>query len=449
MNTTSKLNIGYSDLIRMALPISLGTMLQFFVLLTDNFFLSRLSENAINGAGNAGLVYLTLQMVAVGSGAALQIVIARKIGQGDTPSAQQTFRTGLVIHLMIGLVLTVLAIVLEKWLLLNVIQDPGIRQVFNEFFAIRMIGFIPFSVLLAFNALYTGTAKTWPILVVGIVCAGTNIFLDAAWVEGWWGFTPIGAVGAAWASLISEVLGLVMGLLITVIFLPKALLPWSLLSKKELVAWWKLAYPLIGQFLITISTWTAFFFFVEKVGGMELKVSHIARNLFMLAFIISQGMQQTTRTYVSGLLGEERLNDLSIALKRIVKLNFIGILMLCHGFILYPNWIASFFFDDAVGQLAMTQTLYVIFSAVCIYAFTGIMLSTIQGSGRTKIAFSIELAAVTLYMLVATSLTLIWPQPVWIIWRVEWAYFSMIGLGSWFYLRSGNWKSQNDNIIPT
>ena len=79
-------------------PISVGTMLQFFVLLTDNFFLARLSEQAINGAGNAGLVYMTLEMIAVGSAAALQIVIARRIGEGRRDAALQTFRTGLLLH---------------------------------------------------------------------------------------------------------------------------------------------------------------------------------------------------------------------------------------------------------------------------------------------------------------------------------------------------------------
>ena len=46
-------------LLKIALPISIGSFVQFLVLLTDNFFLARVSESAINGAGNAGLVYLT------------------------------------------------------------------------------------------------------------------------------------------------------------------------------------------------------------------------------------------------------------------------------------------------------------------------------------------------------------------------------------------------------
>ncbi|MGB2135030.1 MAG: MATE family efflux transporter, partial [Flavobacteriales bacterium] len=164
------------------------------------------------------------------------------------------------------------------------------------------------------------------------------------------------------------------------------------------------------------------------------------RNFFMLAFIVTQGMQQTTRTYVSGLLGAGRLEELDQTLRRLFTLTFIGILLLCHGYILYPDHLAAVFFTDAAGQEAMVKTLHLLFIAVCTYAFTGIMLSTIQGSGATNVAFRVELAAVTIYMVVAAALTLIWPQPIWVIWRVELVYFSSIGLGSWLYLRKGTWR---------
>ena len=155
MNQAGELKTGYADLLRMAIHISMGTMLQFFVLLTDNFFLARLSEEAINGAGNAGLVYMTLEMIAVGSGAALQIVIARRLGEGRREAAMQTFRSGLLLHGLMGLGLMFIGMLLNSGPVNSAIADPGIRAVFTEFFAIRLLGFIPFTSLLAFNALYT------------------------------------------------------------------------------------------------------------------------------------------------------------------------------------------------------------------------------------------------------------------------------------------------------
>ncbi len=446
MNQAGILNTGYVDLLRMAIPISMGTMLQFFVLLTDNFFLARLSEEAINGAGNAGLVYITLEMIAVGSAAALQIVIARRLGEGRREDALRTFRTGLLLHGIIGVLLTSVAFLLNGGLVNSAIADPSIRAVFTDFFAIRLLGFIPFTSLLAFNALYTGIAKTWPILAIGICSAAVNMVLDAAWVEGWWGVDATGAIGAAWASICAELTGFIIALIVTLRIMPEAFRPWSILSWDDLKAWWKLAFPLVGQFLTTVFTWTAFFFFVEKVGSMELKVSHVTRNFFMLAFIVTQGMQQTTRTYVSGLLGAGRLADLNQTLRRIFVITFLGIILFCHGYILYPSKLAALFFTDATGQAAMIKTLHVLFIVVCTYAFTGVMLSTIQGSGKTKVAFRIELVAVTIYMIAAATITLIWPQPIWIIWRVELVYFLSIGFGSWLYLRKGTWRLESQPI---
>jgi Na+-driven multidrug efflux pump len=161
--------------------------------------------------------------------------------------------------------------------------------------------------------------------------------------------------------------------------------------------------------------------------------------MFMLAFVVAQGMGQTARTYVSGLIGEGRQSELPRALKTITGFNVIGILLLTHGFVAYPSAIARLFFDDPVGTEALVRTLFVIFSAVLLYSVTSIMLATIQGAGATTAAFRIELAAVLLYIAVTWAMTVWRPQPVWVIWRVEWVYFSSIGIGSWLTLRRKTW----------
>lgn len=443
MNTTppSDLRIDIPSLLRVAIPISLGTMIQFIVVLTDNFFLSRAGEAAINGAGNAGLVYLTFEMLAIGSGAAFQILIARRLGEHNRSAALSAFRTGLLFHFGLGLGLMAITAALNEFAFNGLIADADTAAVFTPFLAIRMLGYVPLSLVLVMNAFYTGAAKTWPILVVSGLMAGLNVVLDAAWVDGWWGFEPMGPLGAAWASLTAEWTGCLAGLALTLKVVPDLRTSMTLLTRDAFGKWWRLARPLMGQLLLTIATWTSFFFLVEKVGGMELKVSHIARNLFMLAFVVAQGMGQTTRTYISNLLGAKHESLIPDVLKRIVLLNVVGILITCHGFVFYPERLAGIFFDDPIGIDAMRKTLYVIFSAVVLYAFTGIALAVLQGSGATKEAFQVELLAVTMYVVAAILMTVVWPQPVWIIWRVEWVYFSLIGIGSFWFLRKGNWRT--------
>lgn len=447
--TMSALKTDVSSLLRVALPISAGALVQFFVVLTDNLFLSRIGADAMNGAGNAGLVYLTFIMIAIGSGSALQILIARLQGRQDDRGAVEMFRAGLGIHLLIGAVLMVLIGALNTGALGRLISDPNIREIFTSFLGIRLLGFLPFSLLFAFNAYYTGTARTWPILVVSGTTASLNILLDAAFIGGWWGMEPLGPDGAAWASLSAECVGLVLAMVISFRMVP-GWWRWSafkLAANREVLGgWWGLAYPLMGQLLLTVATWTAFFFCVEKVGGLELKVSHATRNMFMLAFVVAQGMGQTTRTYVSHLIGADRRAALFPTVRRIFFLNLGGIVLLCHGFVLYPEWLAGFFFEAPGDIAAMVATLHVIFLAVLMYSLTYIMLATIQGSGATKPAFLIELFAVSIYLVAVVLLTLVSPQPVDVIWRVEWLYFGLMGLGSWVYLRRTRLLSTTETV---
>ena len=78
--SASPLSIRPRNLLRIAVPISLGSLVQFFVVLTDNFFLSRAGELELNAAGNAALVYLTFVMVLTGGSMGIQILVARHQG---------------------------------------------------------------------------------------------------------------------------------------------------------------------------------------------------------------------------------------------------------------------------------------------------------------------------------------------------------------------------------
>ena len=162
----------------------------------------------------------------------------------------------------------------------------------------------------------------------------------------------------------------------------------------------------------------------------------------MLAFVVSQGIQQTTRTLVSALIGAGRQNELHQVMLRLFVVNLCGIFMMTHGGVFYPAVLASPFFDDLAGTAAAARTLPVIFFAMLIYSGSSVLLSTIQGSGHTRTALVIELSSLMVYTLLAIYVTLIHPQPVWRIWWVELSYFSGLGLGSVLFLLRWEWKSK-------
>ncbi len=437
------LKTDYATILRLAIPISAGTFMQFLVVLTDNFFLSRTSDAALNGAGNAGILYITLGMIGAGFCNTGQILIARRVGEGQPDAALGILRSGLAIMAGTGLLLVGVMHLLLLTGIENVFQDVATGAVFAEFMAIRRWGYLPAFMMMMLNAFFMGTARSrilmWAMVTTGLV----NIIGDAALISGQWGFPAMGPRGAAWASFTAECTGLFVLLGCAMQRHGRALRSAAWMAGDALGRWARLALPMILQMTLTLGTWSMFFFLVEQVGVMELKVSHIARNFFMLAFVIAQGVQQTTRTLVSGLLGEGRREELVPTMRRLMLVNACGILLVSHGGLFYPEFLAAPFFDDHLGLEAACRTLPVIFLAMMMYSISSVLLSSVQGSGHTTPALAIEASALVLYTAVSIWMTLIDPQPVWRIWWVEWIYFSGMGAGCLLFLTRWDWRSKS------
>ena len=444
-----KLRVDTLGLLKIALPISIGTFVQFLVLLTDNYFLARVSESAINGAGNAGLVYLTFGMVIFGSATGIQILVARRHGEGNDAMQIRTGRMGWVINLGLGAIMLGLLLVLNRGLLGGLISSEEVRGVFEPFLGTRIWGFIPVGITFAITAYWTGLAKTRLLLAVSLTTAMTNLVLDYSWIEGNLGFPAMGHIGAARASLTAEIAGLLVAVALMLRVEPRF---FKLPKRPDGVvirAWWAISGPLMGQLLITVGTWTSFFFFVEKVGATELKISHIGRNAFMLAFVVSSGIAQTTRTVISQLIGSGRNSELISVVKRLGLINITGVIIMSHGFVLYPNTIASIFFEDPIAIESMAKTFSTLFIAVIGFSIAAIFLATLEGAGGTKRAFIIEIIGAGSYLFAANYLTSEYNGqylPIEVIWRVEWVYFTLIGIGSCLMLRNGRWKKGLESL---
>ena len=202
----------------------------------------------------------------------------------------------------------------------------------------------------------------------------------------------------------------------------------------------------MGQFGMTIATWASFFFFVERVGMMELKVSHLTRNAFMLAFVVCSGLGQTTRTVVSTLIGEGRQREPLPTIGKLASLSYAGVWVLTHGYVFYPDWLASHFFQDGAGKDAMAATLGTAFVALQMYALSSILVSVLQGAGYTRPVFVIELVSVGIYVVVAYAMTLVWPQPIDVIWRADWVYFLGMVLGALVAFRLLPWQQGHPSL---
>ena len=445
LKMAAPLDIQYGALLKIALPLSLGAFVQFLVVLTDNIFLSRVGETALNGAGNGGMLYVTLVMLGVGLSAGLQVMIARRVGEQRLEDVGAALGSGLRLSFILALLLFGVYVVMDLFLFDHILRSAAILEVMREFLHYRMFGLFIYLPLLMFTGFFTGIARTSILMASMGVTAGLNILFDWLLIFGAGPIPALAHEGAAIATLIAEGSGLLFlasytftrfgrreyHLYTTLFKVPKG-------ADLRLLS---LSYPLMIQQVLALATWTTFYFMVEKVGGLELKISHIVRNTYLLAFVTVMGIGYTTRTVISTLIAEHRQADLPLAMKRLIVLNVGGALLLCHGLVIYPHAIAGIFFaPDEFGVIGLVKSFRVVFFAVLIFSVTSILLNTIEGSGRTKQAMLIELVTIVIYLVLVYYITLVNPQEIHVIWMSDYLYFALLGVLCFVYLRFSHWK---------
>jgi putative MATE family efflux protein len=406
--------------------------------------LSRVSNLALNAAGNGGLLYIGLSMLAVGLSAGVQILIARRYGEGKYQEAAAIFVNALPLAFITGAILFLVMLFAEKVVLSNLIHDDALRQSMFNYLDIRLLGFFVYPILLVYNGLHTGMAKTAVLFAVTMAMGLVNLAGDYVFIFGKLGFPAMAEKGAALGSLMSEIAGLAIMLCharfarhLKILKLREVFKELPLTYSRKIL---NLSIPLMGQQFLAVSTWTMFYFMVEKMGEEALTISHITRAVYFLAFITLFGISQTTRTLVSTLIAESRQQELIPVIKRLILINLFGVFVLAHGMFLYPEFLASLFGNNPEIIAGTGNVLRFIFGAAVLFCFSSVFINTLEGSGYTRYALWIEVSAITIYSITSYLSIFIYPQPLYVVWMNDYVYFAIIGLSSLFLLIRLPWK---------
>lgn len=442
--STSRIDISVSGILKVALPVCVSPLVTFVLTLTDNVFASRLGMNAMNAVATVGLLYITFSILGVGLAGGAQILIARRNGEGDHRAVAITLMQAVSLSVLLSLILFLLLKFVTPLFFSSWIYSPEITALMTDFTDIRAWGVLFFVPTVVFNAFFVGIARTATVGIAMAIAAVANVLLCYVFVFGAFGSEPMGVSGAALATVISELLALVI--VLGAAFSPRIDKEYGLrkmlgnFQPRTMLAILRISYPLMFQLMLSLSLWLVFFLLVAQLGEGQLQASHIIRNTYLLALISTMGFSQTTRTYVSTLMAEGRIGEIPGVQRRLIVFNLVGILLLTHGLVLYPETIAALFNASPEVTRMTADSMQVVFPAMVIFSVSSILLNVVEGSGNTLAGFFIEFGTSVFYFGFACLATLVFPQPVHIVWMADLVYFVCISLFSWLYLRTGRWK---------
>lgn len=428
-----------------AYPIIFGNLAQTLITLTDTAFLGWVGKEELGASMIAGIYYYVYSTLAWGFAIGIQIIIARRLGEGRLERIGVVFEHGLVFVLALSSVLFLLQHYLTAGLLQDIIHSPDIYGKALEYMDYRHYGIIFVCFNFLFRALYIGLSNTIAITFSTLLMAAVNIFLDYVLIFGKWGFPEMGIGGAALASVCAEISAFFFFIVYTIIKLP--LKTYTLFAFHKLEGWLmksilKLAFPTMLQKLLSFGTWFIFFALVEHMGKDPIAISGIIRSVYMLIAIPVFAFAATANTLTSKLIGEGKTAEVIPTALKIFRQSFLAILPVILFCILLPHLILGVYTPDPALIDASIPSLYVICVASIAMSFGMTFFEAVSGTGNTTKALLLETFVLAIYSFSIWYFASYIGTRVEFVWTSEITYGVCIGIVSYIYLRLAHWQKK-------
>jgi multidrug resistance protein, MATE family len=440
-----RIGTSYSQILKLALPISLALLVPQINFITNNIFLGQLGEKELASAGITGVYYLIFAVIGNGLNNGLQALIARRAGQNLPKEIGKLFMHGVWIALAIAFVGITLTYLLAPVVLQWSINSKEISEQVTEFLLIRIWG-LPFLYLYIMrNALLVGTNQTRFLIWGTLAEAITNIALDYGLIYGHFGLPRLGFNGAAYASIIAEATGL---LVIYAVIHLKGInrsfgifqtTEWSRTMTKLILIQ---SLPLIAQYGISILSWEYFYILIEHHGERALAISNTLRNIFGLFGIFSWAFAATTNSMVSNVIGQGLQEEVLPLIRRIVTISFSISFVIFLFLVAKPEWFLSFYGQGDEFIADAIPVVYVVSIALLMMSFATVWLNAVTGTGNTQINLLIEAVTIVIYCVYVYLVLEYWKLPITWGWGSEWVYWICMFSMAFVYMRSGRWKGK-------
>lgn len=404
---------------KLAWPLALAGLGETLIDLIDLAFLAHYGVVEAGAVALGDAVYETLLIVVLGALEGLQVVLARRAGEGSTAGIGRTFRFGLRVMLVASVLVFLAARLVAPPLLGLVVESEDVLEAAGAFVHVIAYGAPLEAVNLLFAALYLALGRTRVLVLATAAMAAVNVVLDYGLVFGRLGLPELGIAGAAWGSVIAE------GAFLVVV----AAHAWrrGLLRSHQLLAgpaWntrlalrlWRVALPAGLEIGLESARWFLVFVLLERLGEEALAASNIVYSCFTLLVIPVEGLAEATCTQVSALIGRGASQRIAEFLRAALRVGWGLTVPLALATALFPATLLALFTDDPALVSAALAPLRVVALGLVLFVPGELLSAALAGTGDTRTTLWIELvvaAAVLGHVYLAGSvlavpLALVW-----------------------------------------
>ncbi len=396
------------------------------------------------GLTNQPIMFLNAALMALNVGTTA--LVARLIGSREVDKASATAKQTLAVAVVLGIVLSVIAVVFAEPILKIMGAEPDVMANGVGYFKVVGVGVFFGALSMNMTASLRGAGDTKSAMQINIIANLFNIVGNWLLINGIWIFPRLEVVGAGIATTLSRVIGCILFLRILVQgkkiirpnFVERFQVDQTLLRRA-----FKVGIPAAIEQFVLRAGMLVFTALVSGLGTVTFAAHQVGMNIMSISFMPGMAFSVAATTLVGQNLGAENPEEAERSAAETRKIGMMVGMVAATLFFFFGKYIAMLYSSDpgVVNQTATILKLYAIVQPAQSTAF--IFSGALRGAGDTTWVLYANAAGTWIgrviigYLLVnAVGLGLV---GAWIAMGIDQIGRSLL-ISSRF--KSGHWKTQ-------
>lgn len=380
-----------------AIPVGLQSMLQSSFAMIDQLMVGQLGSAAVAAVEVASRPAFIYSVVVGAAASAAGIMVSQYLGMGDDEMADRSLSVNLaVVTVLAGAFMAVCLLFPEQIVRIFVKDDPAVLPPGKSYLLRIAWTYLPSGIASILSVMIRCMGRAVLPLGAGVAAAAVNTLLNYALIFGRFGFPTLGVDGAAIASVVSQMVNLL--LILAMFFRLKAGRHSGLHFSLALGAagWrqfiWMLLPILVNEFFWSLgqNVNTCIYGHIGTGALAAMSMTGPIQGLFIGAM---SGVSQAAGILVGKRLGAQEYDAAYQESKKLMLYGLAGSLMLSPALILLKNsYVLLYNVEPAVQETA--SLLLFVFALLAPVKVANMILGggIVRSGGKTGYVLAIELA---------------------------------------------------------
>ncbi|MBN2069882.1 MAG: MATE family efflux transporter [Candidatus Krumholzibacteriota bacterium] len=293
------------EIISMSIPVMIGMVSHTVLNMVDTAMVGRLGVVQLAAVGLASFFTLVMVLIFGSLNIGTQAITARRVGEERTEEFPRIAYNSILLALGAGALISIAGHNLSGWIFSVISDDADVISIGTPYLSIRFTGMFAMIVIFTLKGFVIGLGRVRIDMIVSVIINLLNIFLNYCLIFGHCLMPRLEVRGAAIASVISTLIGLVIYLLFV---------HFRILRNMPRVRFLRILSPeLMGQIVrisapravqsFSVLGFIVFLSFIGQIGVSELAISNIIFKAFNLSFMLGMAVGTASATLVGKSLG--------------------------------------------------------------------------------------------------------------------------------------------------